>query len=310
MLRKNKLRKSLRFIGYMTACFILFAGVNPVFAQQKKSGGKKKKPKKEICITFDELPVARSFGGADRKAITYLILESLKNHKIKAAGFVVGENVENSFDILGQWLNDGHTLGSMTYSNQDMHELGIEQFLQEVQMGIDAVEPMLSGFGQKKRYFRYPFLHYGNVVEAKKQVKFFLDDRLQTVVHASVVPEDYLYNLSLEKLGKIPDSAAFEALMNEYINHVLDEIERVERLAHDFIKRPVKQILLLRANRLNAIYLEEMLTAFEAMGYKFITLKEALKDKVYSQTEAYYGTRGIGFIDMLRQSDPDLLPAE
>ena len=42
----------------------------------------------------------------------------------------------------------------------------------------------------------------------------------------------------------------------------------------------------------------------------FITLKEALKDEVYSKTEAYYGTRGIGYIDMLRQSDPDLLPAE
>ena len=302
------MRKSIRLTAFASVCLLLLAGLYPISAQDKESG--KKKPKKEICITFDELPVARTFGGADRDAVTYLILQALKNHEVKAAGFVVGENVENSFDILGQWLNDGHTLGSMTYSNQDLHELGIEQFIQEVQMGIDAVEPMLSGFGQKKRYFRYPYLHYGNTVEAKKQVSLFLEDRGQTVVHASVVPEDYLYNLSLEKLGKVPDSASYEALMNEYINHVLDEIERVERLTQEFIRRPVKQILLLRANRLNAIYLEEMLTALEAEGYKFITLQQALKDEVYAKTEAYYGTRGIGYIDMLRMSDPDLLPAE
>ncbi|MFZ5979193.1 MAG: polysaccharide deacetylase family protein [Candidatus Zixiibacteriota bacterium] len=301
--------KNLRITGFWAVCLVLFLGMNSIWAQEQESG-RKKKPIKEICLTFDELPVARTFGGADRDAVTYLILEALKNHHVKAAGFVVGENVENSFDILGQWLNDGHVLGSMTFSNQDLHELSIEQFIKEVQMGIDAVEPMLSGFGQKKRYFRYPFLHYGNVVEAKKQVTLFLEDRGQVVVHASVVPEDYLYNLSLEKLGKFPDSASYEALMNEYINHVLDEIERVEQLTAEFIGRPVKQILLLRANRLNAIYLEEMLTAIEAEGYNFISLNEALKDEVYSKTEAYYGTRGIGFIEMLRQSDPDLLPAE
>ncbi|MBN1212859.1 MAG: hypothetical protein JXA92_09810, partial [candidate division Zixibacteria bacterium] len=66
----------------------------------------------------------------------------------------------------------------------------------------------------------------------------------------------------------------------------------------------------LRANRLNAIYLEEMLTAIENMGYKFISLDRALKDEVYGKSEAYYDTRGVGYIDMLRQSDPDLLPAE
>jgi len=272
--------------------------------------GAKKKSSKEICITFEQLPVAESFGEVDREAITYLILDALQRHKVKAAGFVVGVRIQKGYDILGRWLNDGHTLGSMTFTNQDYNNLGIEPFLSDINHGIGAIEPILSGFGQKWRYFRFPFLHYGATVEAKKQARLYLEDKDVTIVHATVVPEDYLYNLSFEKLGKRPDSADYERLLNEYVNHVLDELERVERLALKLVNRPVKQILLLRANRLNAVYLDDLLTALTDQGYKFISLQKALKDKVYSKAEAYYDSKGVGYLDMIWMSDPDLLPAE
>ncbi|UCD64624.1 MAG: polysaccharide deacetylase family protein [Candidatus Zixiibacteriota bacterium] len=269
----------------------------------------KKKPT-EICISFDELPAAQSFDEVDREAVTYLILETLKKHKVKAIGFVVGNQIEDSFDILGQWLNDGHRLGNMTYSNQDLHQLGIEQFILDIKAGADALETMLEGFGQKERYFRYPFLHYGSTVEAKKQVKLYLEEHDYTVVHASVVTEDYLYNLSLEKMGKVPDSAEYDNLLNEYVNHVLDEIERMEALSAEVLKRPCRHILRLKANRLNAVFLDEMLTAMKDMGCQFISVERALEDELYSAPEAYFGARGASYIDMIRLSDPDHLPAE
>lgn len=276
-------------------------------SQAKKSG---KRKTREICLTFDELPVATSFTETDRTAITYLILETLTRHKVKAAGFVVGDQIGDSFDILGEWLNNGHLLGNMTYSLQDLHELGIEQFIHDIRGGSEALETMLKGFGQKRRYFRYPFLHYGNTVESKRQINLYLEEHNYVVAHATVTVEDYLYNLSLEKMGKIPDSAAYENLLNEYLNHVLDEIERSEQMAMLVLKRPCRQILQLRANRLNAVFLDEMLTAIEEMGYKFISLNRALKDKLYSAPEAYFGTRGVSYIEMIRGSDPDHLPAE
>ena len=84
-----------------------------------------KKKSKEMCVTFDELPASRAFGEVDVEALNYLILQGLRNHEIKAAGFVVGSYIEESFDILGQWLNDGHTLGNLTNSNQDYHQIDI-----------------------------------------------------------------------------------------------------------------------------------------------------------------------------------------
>ena len=76
----------------------------------------KNKKAKQLCLTFDELPVARSFGDVDREAVNYLILDALKRHEVKATGFVVGEQIEDSFDILGQWLNGGHKLGNLTWA--------------------------------------------------------------------------------------------------------------------------------------------------------------------------------------------------
>jgi hypothetical protein len=145
--------------------------------------------------------------------------------------------------------------------------------------------------------------------EIKREIRGFLDHQEMVIAHATVLPEDYLYNLTLEKLGKEPDSNDYFALMNEYLNHVLDEVERAERLAHELVNRPVNQILLLRMNRLNAIYLDELLYALEDMGYEFISLDEALSDNVYFEPEGYFGGRGVGYLDMIYLSDPDRIPA-
>ncbi|MEE8576548.1 MAG: polysaccharide deacetylase family protein [candidate division Zixibacteria bacterium] len=280
-------------------------------AQSKaKSGKSSAKKLKEICITIDELPSTTSFEEPDIQALHYLILQSLKAHKVKACGFIISSRVGESWAQLGEWLNDGHTLGNMTFSAQDLHELGITKFIADVKAGHKAIEPMLSGFGQKHRYFRFPYLHYGMTSEAKRQLTMYLEQQSYRVVHATVVPEDYLYNLTLQKIGKYPDSAESENLLNEYVNHVLDQIERSEGLAMELEGRPIKQTLLLRMNRLNAIYLDEMLTAIENMGYRFISIDQAAKDKIYSRPEGYFGGRGVSWLDMLILSDPDRTPAQ
>ncbi len=221
----------LSIFGYST-----IAAQNPSKSENKDKPGKVEKVKlKEICITFDELPAAPGFGGVDIEAVSFLVLEGLKKHKVEAAGFVVGDQINGRHDILGQWLNDGHTLGSMTYSNQDYHELGIEMYLREVRMGHETLEEMLSGFGQKRRFFRFPFLHSGLTEKGRKQAYMFLGSLNVETVTATVLPEDYLYNLRLIKMGHKPDSVQFELLLNEYINHVLDEIERCERVAKQLV---------------------------------------------------------------------------
>lgn len=279
----------------------------PLQAQKAKT---KKKTTGQICITFDELPVASSFAETDARYVTNGLLKALKNHKTPAAGFVVGSRIKGSYDLLGAWLNDGHILGSLTNSHQDLHQLSWKQFIQDLSNGHNALEPMLSGFGQKQRFFRYPFLHYGNAVESKREIKRYLAANDIFIAHATIVVEDYLYNLSMEKLGDEIDSTDYFSIGDEYLEHVLEQVKRAEGQASEVLKRRCRHILLLRANRLNAEFLDDLLTLLEEAGYRFISLEAALDDELYSAPEAYFGARGVGYIEMIRNSDSDLLPAE
>ncbi|MFH2048920.1 MAG: polysaccharide deacetylase family protein, partial [bacterium] len=265
-------------IFFTIVSIILISTANSADDKSKKST-----PKSDvkICVTFDELPASESFDARNQQVTMQLIMDTLKAHNVKAAGFVIGKNIEGDYDLLGKWLNDGHRLGNMSYSFSDLHEIGIEQFLIDIRKGNETLETMLSGFGQQSRYFRYPYLHYGKDQKAREYVSAFLEDHGMTVVHTTVVVEDYLYNLSLQKMGDYPDSLALVQLMNEYINHVIDQVERSEALSIKILGRSCRQILQLKANRLNSLFLGDLLSAFEKEGYVYITIDEALKDKLY-----------------------------
>lgn len=284
-------------IGLAVLCLILFTSL--AVAQDEDAP----KRVRQIAITFNELPASPDFSQVDREGLNKMILDALAKHKVKATGFIVGARLEKNYDIIGQWLNGGHTLGTMTYNLEDLHELGTEKFIEEAEWGIAEIEDMLEGFGQKKRYFRFPFLHYGQTQQEKREVKAFLQAEGNTIAHASIIPNDDLYNFTLGKMGKLLDSLQYVLLRDEYLNDVFDQLERAEMLADEIMGRPVKHVLVLRANRLNAIYLDELLTALEENGTTFITLDAALRDEVYNKAESYFGLRGVGYLDMLAQSE-------
>lgn len=254
---------------------------------------------KQIAITFDELPAVQAFEEVHPDAINYLILEALKKYQIKATGFVVGSRIEGNLDILGRWLEAAHRLGSMTLDNEDLHNMTPDQFKKQIVEGANELEPMLEGFGQDNRYFRFPFLHYGTSKKIKQSMRDFLGSHRQITAHATVVPEDFTYNNVLAGLGKIPDSTRLLRLRDEYFNHILDLVDRQEQLAEQLVGRAVRQILLLKANRLNAIFLDELLAAFQEQGYSFVTLDYALRDEIYVRQENYTGARGVGYLEML-----------
>jgi len=257
---------------------------------------------KKIAVTFDEVPIAQTFVEVNGAALTRQILDALKRVEAPATGFVVGDKIASNADLIGEWLNAGHLLGTMTLSNQDFNEVGIGEFMRQVKQGQEALEPILKSFGQKKRYFRFPFLHYGPTSEAKAKARQLMEANRTVIAHVTVMADDYLYNLRLEKLGPHADSASLFALMNEYVNHVLDELTRQEELALEVAGKPVIHILQLRANWLNALFGWELLNAIKNEGYKFVTLDAALADPAYTITERYDGNRGVGYLDMVALS--------
>lgn len=293
--------------SFRYCALILFVALAAVYSPSHANAADK--IDREIAITFDDLPVAESFREVDADAIVHSILNTLDSHSVRAAGFVAARSIGEHYDLIGEWLNHKHILGNLTFSNADYNDLDIQSFITEIQRGKAAIEDMLSGFGQKKRYFRYPFLHYGQSIEARRQVQMYLEEQGDVVAHATVVVEDYLYNLTMQQINPATDTAKMEQLRYEYVTHVVDQVTMAEQLSQEMLGRNCRHIIQLQMNELNAAFLDAILTALSDMGYKFVTLDRALADPVYDMPEAYFGMRGISYLEMIQESDADLLPA-
>ena len=61
-------------------------------------------------------------------------------------------------------------------------------------------------------------------------------------------------------------------------------------MATELFGHPIKHILLLHANELNADNFDGLIKVIKDRGYQFITLEQALKDPVYRYPEQYRDT--------------------
>jgi hypothetical protein len=56
------------------------------------------------------------------------------------------------------------------------------------------------------------------------------------------------------------------------------------------------QILLLHANRLNAMCLDRLFAMMQRRGYRYITLEQAMRDPAYARGDIYTGPAGITWL--------------
>ena len=235
---------------------------------------------------------------------------ALRNHNVKAAGFVIGDNIDSDWELLAAWLDEGHTLGTETFTNQDLHITRPEIFIEDMIHGVSTLESFLQEYGQKKRYFRFPFLHYGKSRQVRDRIVDLLKQNHQIIADVSVDADDYSYNLTMDKYRYSEDSTLLAGLRDEYIDHILDAVTRAEALAHMVAGRTVKHILLLHANRINARFLDDLLTALEQYGYRFVSFDEAIKDPIYRKDDSYFGPNGISKLERIARSSPDFVAPE
>lgn len=264
---------------------------------------------RQICITFDNLPVGDTEDRIKRLMITDEILGVLDEFGVKAAAFVVGKNIGDDYDLLKNWLAAGHVLGNQTYSYPDLNDVPPTLYLHNVEKCQNIIDSLVKYGNQKEKYFRYPFLHYGATARVKDAVSGYLEKNGYFIAHASLDIDDFAYNLQYNKIYEAYDSLELVRLGNEYIDHVVEKLKRAEELSQELLGRQIRQILLLHTNRLNSSFLPDLLSELKIQGYSFISLEKALDDPAYDIQETYTGMKGLSFLERLAHTNPDLLPA-
>lgn len=102
---------------------------------------------KEVVITFDDGPQART---------TPAILDALEAECTKALFFSLGKMALGLPDIIRDVARRGHTIGTHTWSHQDLRKKSDQDAKDEIEKGISAVHRAVGG--PIAPFFRYPYL--------------------------------------------------------------------------------------------------------------------------------------------------------
>ena len=169
------------------------------------------------------------------------ILDALQQHGAPAAFFVVGSFIERHPDLVRRMADEGHLVGNHTWSHPDMSQIASEEaFAEELRKVEEAYEAVT---GQAlPRYYRPP---------------------------RGIYSED---NLRLAK--KLGYRTVFWSLA--YVDWLQDSQPTAEQAFSKLLGRvhPGAVVLLHSTSATNAAILDELLSRWEAMGYRFGRLEE------------------------------------
>ena len=251
----------------------------------------------EVALTFDDLPCAQGMKASVELEINQNILSALKNYKAPAIGFVnEGKLYKNGetdakIDILKLWTQNGLTLGNHTYSHIALSNSQLKDFEADVIKGSLVSKKLMQQAGLSYRYFRHPYLHTGTSKDTKNELEVFLNKEGYIVAPVTIDTDDWKFNqLLLKNPGDI------DQIIAEYLAHTKTKFEFYKEASQKIFGRNIKHIWLLHVNLINAYAMDDLLKLAKDLDYDFITLDQALEDKVYLEPDSYYKDFGVSWL--------------
>ena len=116
---------------------IFFFRKSPTHFRQKKTP--------RIALTFDDGPNSK---------YTPLLLDGLRERKVHASFFLIGENIEGNEDILQQMRRDGHLIGNHTWDHVQLNKIPTQKARMEIEKTNNRI---YEATGVYPSYVRPPF---------------------------------------------------------------------------------------------------------------------------------------------------------
>ena len=182
-----------------------------------------------------------TFDAGYENGCTGQILDTLKAHHAPACFFLVGTYLERNPELVQRMTDEGHTIGNHTWHHWDMSKIAEEPAFQQELSSVEEKYTELTG-KQMSNFYRPP---------------------------QGVYSEE---NLRMAK--KLGYRTVFWSLA--YVDWQQDQQPTREQAFSKLIPRvhPGAVVLLHSTSSTNAAILDELLTKWEEMGYRFESLEE------------------------------------
>jgi len=263
-------------------------------------------PAREVAITFDDLPIAGVLPRdiTSSRALTDKLLQAITAHHVPVVAFVnegklAGDSGAADPDrvaLLRRWLDAGLELGNHTYSHADFHSTPLADFEADVIKGEATTRRLLEERGRALRFFRHPFLHTGRDLATRAAFERFLAERGYRIAPVTIDNDEYIFAGAYDRTLQRADAGTARRVADAYVPYMEAKVAYFERNEQELFGRPIRHVLLVHANLLNAERFGDLATMFERRGYRFITLDRALEDSAYASEDTYAGSGGITWL--------------
>lgn len=175
---------------------------------------------------------------------TEAILDTLKKHQVPATFFVVGHYLESAPELVKRMVAEGHTVGNHTYHHLDMSKISDKNAFHKEMEEVSKLFTQITG-EELAMYYRPPQGKYS--VENLKMAK-------------EMGYQTFFWSLA-------------------YVDWYQDKQPSKEEAFQKLIGRihPGAIVLLHSTSETNGKILDELLTEWEKMGYRFLPLSELVE---------------------------------
>lgn len=221
-----------------------------------------------IAITMDDLP----FVGEGAIFNLNLIIDCIQKNNIPVTGFMIGESVgPKTWPVLERFREVGKSLGNHTYTHPSLDQMDVDTYIQEIARTDHKLQSLIT----EPKYFRYPYLAMGKGLKREKVLNYLASQNYH-VAPVNIDSKDFIFNQQLLAVPEIERREFIKKLEPVYLDYILIQTLNAEQFnrANHFENRA--QILLIHANLLNAYLLGDIIELYKELGYRFVSLKEAL----------------------------------
>jgi peptidoglycan/xylan/chitin deacetylase (PgdA/CDA1 family) len=238
------------------------------------------KPATQFSITMDDF----YWRGAVKQTAqerNQSILDTLNKHKITAAAFVIGRNIEDQEgkDLIAAWDKAGHLIGNHTYSHREFNapEATVKGYSED----ILRAEALLKDYSRFRKYLRFPMLKEGDTAEKRDGMRAFMTQNGYRNGHVTIDNSDWAVDQRLTARLKKDPKADLKPYRDFYLEHMWARAEYYDSLARRVSGRHVKHTILTHFNLLNGLFLNDVLDMFKQKGWEPIDAEEAFSDSVF-----------------------------
>ena len=247
---------------------------------------------KEIALTFDDSPrFARGYLTGPQRADIF-IKNLQKFPKLKVAFFSNSKHLDiEGRTRLMSYANAGHFIANHTHSHPHFNTTPLADYKNNFIQGHEE----LKNFPNFKRWFRFPYLKEGNILEKRDGMRKALKEHSYLNAAISVDNSDYYMELIFQREIKKNPGLNLEKVKNYFIKHNVEAAEYYEELALKYLKRSPRHVLLLHETDLSAMFVADLIQALENKGWKIINPDVAYLDELYQyQTEFIFPNSNPG----------------